>query len=78
MFLAGCQKDLFDDISFLDSVSSSAKLTALYDITQDNTGATIGWWSAGCQVVNDMDKYRTFIRATKTQKSVTYCLINEF
>jgi hypothetical protein len=38
MFLAGCQKDLFDDISFLDSVSSSAKLTALYDITQDNTG----------------------------------------
>ena len=38
MFLAGCQKNLFDDISFLDSVSSSAKLTALYDITQDNTG----------------------------------------
>ncbi len=38
MLLAGCQKDLFDDISFLDSVSSSAKLTALYDITQDNTG----------------------------------------
>lgn len=38
MFLAGCQKDLFDDISFLDSVSSSAKLTAFYDITQDNTG----------------------------------------
>ena len=38
MFLAGCQKDLFNDISFLDSVSSSAKLSALYDITQDNTG----------------------------------------
>ena len=38
LFLAGCQKDLFNDISFLDSVSSSAKLSALYDITQDNTG----------------------------------------
>jgi hypothetical protein len=38
IFLAGCQKDLFNDISFLDSVSSSAKLSALYDITQDNTG----------------------------------------
>ena len=36
--LAGCQKDLFNDVSFLNSVSSSAKLTALYDITQDNTG----------------------------------------
>ena len=49
-----------------------------YDIAADNTGATIGWWSAGCQVVNDMDKYRTFIRATKPQKVVTYCLLNEF
>ena len=38
IFLAGCQKDLFNDVSFLNSVSSSAKLTALYDITQDNTG----------------------------------------
>ena len=49
-----------------------------YDINADNTGATIGWWSAGCQVVNDMDKYRTFIKATKAQKVVSYCLINEF
>jgi hypothetical protein len=49
-----------------------------YDITADNTGATIGWWSAGCQVVNDMNKYRTFIKATKSQKSVSYCLIDEF
>jgi len=49
-----------------------------YNINADNTGATIGWWSAGCQVVNDMDKYRTFIKATKAQKVVSYCLINEF
>ena len=38
LFLAGCQKDLFNDISFLDSVSNAAKLSAFYDITQDNTG----------------------------------------
>ncbi len=38
LFLAGCQKDFFNDLSFLDSVTSSAKLSALYDITQDNTG----------------------------------------
>lgn len=38
LFLAGCQKDLFEDISFLDSASGAAKLSALYDITQDNTG----------------------------------------
>lgn len=49
-----------------------------YDIKADNTGATIGWWSAGCQVVNDMDKYREMIKLLKTEKSVSYCLINEF
>lgn len=49
-----------------------------YDITADNTGATIGWYSAGCQVVNDMSKYREIIKLVKNQKIVTYCLINEF
>lgn len=49
-----------------------------YDIKADNTGATIGWYSAGCQVVNDMDKYREMIKLLKTEKSVSYCLINEF
>jgi hypothetical protein len=49
-----------------------------YDITADNTGAIIGWFSAGCQVVNDMDKYREMIKLLKTEKSVSYCLINEF
>lgn len=33
-----CKKDLFDDISFLNSASAPAKLSALYNITQDNTG----------------------------------------
>lgn len=49
-----------------------------YDVTADNTGATIGWWSAGCQVVNDMDKYREMIKLLKTEKAVSYCLLKEF
>ncbi len=34
----GCKKALNDDISFLDTDLPSAKLSALFDITQDNTG----------------------------------------
>lgn len=49
-----------------------------YDITTDNTGATIGWFSAGCQVVNDMSKYREIIKLVKVEKFVSYCLIKEF
>jgi hypothetical protein len=49
-----------------------------YDIAADNTGATIGWFSAGCQVVNDMDKYREMIKLLKTEKAVSYCLLKEF
>lgn len=49
-----------------------------YDITADNTGATIGWFSAGCQVVNDMSKYREIIKLVKVEKFVSYCLIKEF
>lgn len=49
-----------------------------YDVTADNTGATIGWWSAGCQVVNDMDKYREMIKLLKNEKAVSYCLLKEF
>lgn len=48
-----------------------------YDLTKPS-GTSIGWWSAGCQVVNNISKYNTFIRLTKTQKSVSYCLIDEF
>jgi hypothetical protein len=34
----GCKKDLFEDVSFLNSASVPAKLSALYNITQDNSG----------------------------------------
>ena len=35
---AGCKKENNDDISFLDSATASGKLTALFEITQDNSG----------------------------------------
>jgi len=38
----------------------------------------IGLWSAGCQVVNDRQKYNEIIELVKKQKSVTYCLLKEF
>jgi hypothetical protein len=48
-----------------------------YDLSRP-TSNLVGWWSAGCQVVNNVTKYKTIIRLVKPQKYVTYCLINEF
>jgi hypothetical protein len=36
--LAGCKKDLSNDTSFASKAPASAKLSVLFDITQDNTG----------------------------------------
>lgn len=36
--LAGCKKMNNDDISFINGAASPAKLSAMFDITQDNTG----------------------------------------
>lgn len=36
--LGACQKENFDDTSFLESAGSPAQLSVLFDITQDNTG----------------------------------------
>jgi hypothetical protein len=33
-----CQVEKYEDVSFVDSVASPEKLSALFDITQDNTG----------------------------------------
>lgn len=44
----------------------------------------IDGWSAGCQVVNDREKYMEQMKwykkaaSDKTQTHITYCLINEF
>lgn len=34
----GCKKENFDDISFVNSATSADKLSAMFNITQDNTG----------------------------------------
>lgn len=36
--IIGCNGKIYDDISFLESAAAPAKLSALFDITQDNTG----------------------------------------
>jgi hypothetical protein len=38
VMVAGCKKENFDDLSSLDSVTAADKLSALFEITQDNTG----------------------------------------
>jgi len=48
-----------------------------YDLSKPS-GTSIGWWSAGCQVVNNVTKYKEFIKLCKPQKFTSYCLINEF
>jgi len=49
-----------------------------YDINAKSTGSLINGWSAGCQVVNNMEKYRKFINLVPANTSITYCLLNEF
>ena len=36
--LAGCKKEIFDDTSFVQSVTPPAGLTSLLDLTTDNSG----------------------------------------
>lgn len=50
-----------------------------YDIEEDNRDDSkdIGWWSAGCQVNNQMEDYKRIIDLTKNQL-VTYVPLNEF
>ena len=49
-----------------------------YDLNNKVTSSNIGWFSAGCQVVNDVNKYKIMIKLLKTEKSVSYCLLKEF
>lgn len=48
-----------------------------YDLSKPS-GTNVGWWSAGCQVVNNIPNYKLMIGLLKREKLVTYCLINEF
>lgn len=38
LVVTGCKPELNDDISFLNSAATAGKLSALFEITQDNTG----------------------------------------
>jgi len=48
-----------------------------YDLTK-MSGTNVGWWSAGCQVVNNISNYKVMIGLLKREKLVSYCLIHEF
>jgi hypothetical protein len=52
--------------------------TVSYDLSSKKISETIGEWSAGCQVVNNVEKYSMIINMLKKQHNITYCLINEF
>jgi 5-hydroxyisourate hydrolase-like protein (transthyretin family) len=49
-----------------------------YDKQSKAVKDTINGWSAGCQVVNDVEKFYQVINLFKTQKKVTYTLLNEW
>ncbi|MEP6712280.1 MAG: hypothetical protein ABJA37_07690, partial [Ferruginibacter sp.] len=38
VLMLGCKKDLNNDVSFIDNAASPAKLSAMFNITQDNKG----------------------------------------
>ena len=44
----------------------------------DKKSVRIGGWSAGCQVLDNLEKYKEIIELTKKQRFVTYCLLKEF
>ena len=49
-----------------------------YDFNATKTNSKIGGWSAGCQVVNNMAKYREILNLMPSGVKITYCLLNEF
>ena len=51
-----------------------------YDLGTAVKKEHIDSWSAGCQVVNEVAKYRVLMArfAAQSTESVSYCLINEF
>jgi hypothetical protein len=49
-----------------------------HDFNAKTTGTLVNGWSAGCQVVNNMDRYRQIMNAIPANVKVSYCLLNEF
>jgi hypothetical protein len=49
-----------------------------YNLKDETIRTTIGGWSLGCQVMNNIQLYKQIIEKTKDQNAVTYCLLKEF
>ncbi|WP_312351237.1 hypothetical protein [Empedobacter sp.] len=49
-----------------------------YNLDSKTKKVNIGAWSVGCQVVNDIPKYKELMNLTRLQQVMSYCLINEF
>lgn len=49
-----------------------------YDPNDKVIRENIGFWSAGCGVVNDKQKHLRWMELMKSQKSVSYVVVNEF
>ena len=49
-----------------------------YNLSSKHIREDIGWWSAGCQVVNDLQKYNKILNKVKNQDRVSYLLLKEF
>lgn len=51
---------------------------ATYDDNFKGIQENIGEWSAGCQVCNNKQKHLEIVKMLKSQKRITYVLLNEF
>lgn len=49
-----------------------------YNLDSKLKKTTINGWSTGCQVINDIPKYKEMMNLTKSQTRMSFCLINEF
>lgn len=49
-----------------------------YNINAKTTGTLVNGWSAGCQVVNNMEKYRKIMSLIPSNMKISYCLLDEF
>ena len=48
------------------------------DLSVKKIGENIGGYSAGCQVINNVEQYSMIINMIKNQNRITYCLLKEF
>ena len=48
------------------------------DLSINKIGENIGNYSAGCQVINNVEQYKMIINMIKNQSKITYCLLQEF